>query len=71
MANAYQDQLDEAAKRRFIARRFQVRGLELPSCELVLDVDAEIRKNMRAPVDAVASNPSRLVGRRYRSQSAF
>lgn len=51
-SNAYQDQLDETAKLRFIGRRFEVRGLKFPSCELVVEVDAEIRKKTRAPVDA-------------------
>lgn len=51
-ADAYQKQLDETAKLRFIARRFEVRGLELPSCELVVNIDEGIRKTTRAPIDA-------------------
>jgi hypothetical protein len=51
-ADAYQKQVDEAAKLRFITRRFEVRGVEVPSCELVASADEEIKKNTRAPIDA-------------------
>jgi hypothetical protein len=67
-AKAYQDQLDQTAKLRFIGRRFEVRGLELPSCELVMNSDAEIRKSTRAPIDAwnaAQTDTSRSLNQQY------
>jgi hypothetical protein len=69
-ADAYQDQLDETAKLRFIGRRFEVRGLELPSCELVVNVEVEIRKSTRAPVDAwsaAQTDANRRLDQQYRA----
>lgn len=67
-ANAHQDKLEKMAKLRFIARSFEVRGLELPSCELVVSADEEINKKTRAPIDAwdaAQTDTSRKLGEHY------
>ena len=66
--NAYQKQLDETAKLRFIGRGFEVRGLELPACDLVASNDSDTKKNTREPIDAwnaAQADPSRRLNQQY------
>lgn len=58
---AYQKQQDETAKLRFIGPRFEVRGLELPACELLLnDNDAPTTQKTIKDWDAVQPDDRKL-----------
>ena len=65
---AYRDYLDEVAKLRLIRRSFDIRGLELPVCEIVVSPDAETREKSQATIDDWDSNQTedlRKLGEQY------
>lgn len=65
---AYRDHSDETAKLRLIRRSFDVRGLEVPACEVVISSDPEIVKKSQATIDAwdaAQTEDRRKLGEQY------